>query len=161
VLDFEERQSFRQWWFLLLVVFVVIGSWAPAVAALIAGDTADPRWIGALVLVLAGILFPGWLLLLQLHVIVDAEGVRIRYRGLRVDRMISFTDVAALAAITYRPIRDYGGWGVRWRGKGRVAYSVSGDRGVQIGLADGTDVLIGSQRADELAAAISLRARLP
>ena len=54
---------------------------------------------------------------------------------------------------TYRPIREYGGYGIRYSSKGK-AYNVSGDRGVQIELLNGERLLIGSQRADELWRAI-------
>jgi hypothetical protein len=43
---------------------------------------------------------------------------------------------------------------VRFGPRGR-AYNVSGNRGVEITLANGKRVLIGSQRSDELAAAIA------
>ena len=46
-----------------------------------------------------------------------------------------------------------GGWGFRWGSSGR-AYNLRGNRGVQLTLADGGRLLLGSQRADELAAAI-------
>jgi hypothetical protein len=51
---------------------------------------------------------------------------------------------------TYSPLREYGGWGIRGPRK-RRAYNVSGDEGVQLVLVDGCVVLIGSQRANELA----------
>jgi hypothetical protein len=35
-----------------------------------------------------------------------------------------------------------------------MAYDVSGNRGVELGLAGGTSLMLGSQRADELADAI-------
>ena len=55
---------------------------------------------------------------------------------------------------TYRPIRDYGGWGIRY-GRGGKAYNVSGNRGVMLELSDGQKLLIGSQKPDDLANAIS------
>jgi hypothetical protein len=58
-------------------------------------------------------------------------------------------------ARTYRPILEYGGWGIRYSPFGQgCAYNVSGNRGVQLELADGQRILIGSQRAEELARAI-------
>ncbi|MBW8868301.1 MAG: hypothetical protein JF610_13410, partial [Acidobacteria bacterium] len=45
-------------------------------------------------------------------------------------------------------------WGLRFGRRGR-AYSISGNRGVELTLADGRRVMIGSQRADELAAALA------
>ena len=44
-------------------------------------------------------------------------------------------------------------WGIRGLGRNR-AYNVSGDRGVELLLADGRKVLIGSLRPDELEQAI-------
>ena len=57
------------------------------------------------------------------------------------------------AARVYRPIREYGGWGIRY-GKNGKAYNISGDRGVQLELQNSKPLLIGSQRADELAQTI-------
>ena len=48
---------------------------------------------------------------------------------------------------------DYGGWGIR-RGRRGWAYNVSGNRGVLLQLENEKTLLIGSQRPDELAAAI-------
>ena len=61
-----------------------------------------------------------------------------------------------LLAIPLAIIAEYGGWGVRMR-RGGMAYNVSGDRGVQLELMDGKRILIGSQRAGELADAIRER----
>ncbi|MGB0563185.1 MAG: hypothetical protein ACPGVO_15470 [Spirulinaceae cyanobacterium] len=56
---------------------------------------------------------------------------------------------------TYRPLQDYGGWGMRrsWRDR---AYTVSGNQGVQISLHNSEAFLIGSQRAEELVDAIAI-----
>lgn len=58
------------------------------------------------------------------------------------------------------PQSRYGGWGVR-SGFERMAYTVSGNPGVRIELKDGKEVLVGSQRADELARAIAERIGAP
>jgi len=57
--------------------------------------------------------------------------------------------------LTYSPISDYGGWGIRYGSIGK-AYNVSGNRGVQLELLNGERILIGSQKPEELAAAIDL-----
>ena len=43
-----------------------------------------------------------------------------------------------------RRYREYGGWGIRGGLRGTKAYNVSGNRGVELMLADGRTVLIGS-----------------
>ncbi|HEV7499621.1 MAG TPA: hypothetical protein VGQ33_06425 [Vicinamibacteria bacterium] len=89
---------------------------------------------------------------MELRVTVQPDALRIRMLPL-VDRTIRRGEIARAEARTYHPIREYGGWGVRI-GRGKRAYSVSGDRGVELILADGMRVMIGSRRADDLAAAI-------
>lgn len=64
------------------------------------------------------------------------------------------SEIAHFEARTYSPLREYGGWGIRGFGSNR-AYNVSGNHGVELVLKDGRKVLIGSQRADDLALAIA------
>ncbi len=54
----------------------------------------------------------------------------------------------------YRPIREFGGWGIRYGGGGRKAYTVRGDCGVEFRLTSGRKVLFGSARPEEFAAAV-------
>jgi hypothetical protein len=50
----------------------------------------------------------------------------------------------------YSPLREFGGWGIRFAPGKKRAYSVSGNKGVELELSDGMHVLIGSQRPEEL-----------
>ncbi len=59
----------------------------------------------------------------------------------------------------YSPITEYGGWGIRWSPHRGWAYNVGGSKGVQLGRANGKRILIGSQRADELAQVMRERMR--
>ncbi len=62
-------------------------------------------------------------------------------------------DIEKVEARTYKPLREYGGWGIRGLANHR-AYNVSGSQGVELTLRDGRRILIGSQKAQELALAI-------
>ena len=68
-------------------------------------------------------------------------------------RRIPLEDLKSVEARTYSPIREYGGWGFRY-GRSGKAYNVMGNRGVQLELKSGERVLLGSQKAEDLAAAI-------
>ncbi len=70
---------------------------------------------------------------------------------------IPFSEIAKCDARQYSPIKEYGGWGIRYGTKG-MAYNVSGDRGVQLELTNGKRLLIGSQRSEELAKTIISKA---
>jgi hypothetical protein len=100
-----------------------------------------------------------WLVVLGVAALVmEVHGDRLR-AGLAPFRRrgIALRDIATAEAVTYRPLADFGGWGVRWAGRRGVAYNASGNRGVQLVLADGRKVLVGSQRPEELAAALRSR----
>jgi hypothetical protein len=88
----------------------------------------------------------------ELRVTVGPSQVRLRFFPFAT-RTIARADIARWEARTYRPIREYGGWGLRLSRRGR-AYSISGNRGVELTLTDGRRVMIGSRRPEELAAAI-------
>jgi len=93
-------------------------------------------------------------LMLKLETEVRRDGLYIRFFPIHIRyRRFTRADIVRHFACSYRPIRDYGGWGIRFGPQGK-AYNVSGNRGVQLVFRDGKRLLIGSQKADELAEAI-------
>lgn len=85
---------------------------------------------------------------------LNSTGLSLRFFPLR-HREVPLDDIVRWGPRSYNPILEYGGWGLRWKpGKGK-AYNVGGSRGVQLHLADGEPVLVGSQRPEELAEALS------
>ncbi|MDI6783925.1 MAG: DUF6141 family protein, partial [bacterium] len=90
--------------------------------------------------------------ILKLTTEVHEDGIYIRFEPF-VRKKILFSEMKQYTARTYRPIREYGGWGIRYGWKG-TAYNVSGNRGVQLELNNGKRILIGSQRPEELVRAI-------
>jgi uncharacterized membrane protein len=91
---------------------------------------------------------------LRLVTEVRSDGLYIRFFPVHLSfHRIPLEDLTQFEARTYGPIREYGGWGIKG-GRENRAYNVSGDRGVRLDYADGRHILIGSQRADELAEAI-------
>ncbi|HMB49021.1 hypothetical protein [Natronoarchaeum rubrum] len=148
---FRETQRFRQpWlWGLLIGVAVLVGG------SLYAEGASGPGTaIGLAVVVALLALFA----VAKLTVEVRGDGVRIQFFPFHLSpRRIPLEAIERSEAVEYSPIRDYGGWGIRWTGGGK-AYNVSGSEGVRVDRRDAKQLLIGSQRADELEAAIE-RAR--
>lgn len=161
---FEETQRFRQPWLWILMAFVAAVSIGPMGAGVYHqlvlhrtfGDhpLSDPALLISTVatfLVVGSIV---WLLLAAyLRVEVRTEGLVIRFFPFIAGRMIAYSEICNCASRTYNPILEYGGWGIRF-GRNGKALNVSGNRGVQLELRSGEKLLLGSQRADELAAAI-------
>jgi len=85
---------------------------------------------------------------------VCVDGLYLRFFPFHLSfRRIDLVQVTRCQAVTYWPILQYGGWGIRWTWKGK-AYNISGHRGVRLDYANGRHLLIGSQRPEELADAI-------
>jgi hypothetical protein len=155
---FREVQRLRQWWLVLVAVGLAGLGWVMFVQQIVRdrpfGDNPAPDWVVWLIWLLLGIGEPVFILWLA-RMVVEVRPDRITVRWIPfTKREIPLADVVAAEARTYRPIREYGGWGIRGWSRRRMAYNVSGNRGVAIDLVDGRHVLIGSQRADELAVAI-------
>jgi hypothetical protein len=154
-ISFEEHQRFRQpWlWTVLLGACAVAGC---AVFVAVRSGRESP-WM-ALTLLLPGLL--AWLLYrLDMGVRVDGQALSVRFSPLWGTR-IALADVASCEPRVYRPVLEYGGWGVRYSPFGRGwAYNVSGNRGVQLVLANGRRVLVGSRRPEALADAINAARR--
>ncbi|ELZ88301.1 DUF6141 family protein [Haloferax sulfurifontis] len=91
---------------------------------------------------------------LRLVTEVRDDGLYIRFAPLhRSFRRVPWPAIESVEVTTYRPLQEYGGWGIRWR-PGAIAYNVSGPRGVFLTRPDDRDLLIGSQQPDELASAV-------
>jgi hypothetical protein len=151
---FREEQRFTQAWVWILVGVAAIAAWALVGADLFDSDSDDPVWALFVVVAAIGLAVPVLLLLTRLTVAVFDDRIDVRYRPF-IARVIELDSVVGAEAVTYRPIREYGGWGLKGWSRRKVAYNVRGDRGVLLTLADGRTVLLGSQRADDLAAAVT------
>jgi hypothetical protein len=108
-------------------------------------------------LVLLILVFSGLLLYSSnLHVNVTRSGIQYRFWPyFKKVKQILPHEISKYEIRKYKPIREYGGWGVK---KGRqssdMAYNVHGNIGLQLELKDGRRILLGTQRQDALLHAI-------
>jgi len=102
---------------------------------------------------LVGIGLPVLLVWAHLRLVVTDQEIVIDYRPFS-RRQIPLAEVMGATARDYDALREFGGWGIKGWSRDKRAYNVSGGRGVEVFLRDGRSVMLGSQHADELAAAI-------
>lgn len=155
---FKEVQRFRDvWWIMVLVFGLAALQWwiflGQIIGGIPMGNNPAPDAVVLFIWLLGGVGLPVLFLLLGLEVEVSPNAVIIRFTPL-FTRVIEKREITYVEALTYQPLRQFGGWGIRGWG-GRVAYNVRGNQGVELTLYDGRRVLIGTQRAAELAAAIA------
>ncbi len=154
---FQEVQQFRQDWLWVILVFssvMVVATTGPFVISdILSGNVSSETALLLTSIILFGFGLPLFFYWLKMITEVRKDGIYIRF--FPFSRKILFPGLKSYVARTYRPIGEYGGWGVRcnWGGKG-MAYNVSGNRGVQLELTSGKRILVGSQKPDELVRAI-------
>ena len=156
---FSETQRFRQWWIVAVLGVIALGSLWAFVQQVVIGEPfgdnpASDGWLIAIVVVF-GMGLPAFILSISLRTEVRRDAVLVRLWPIHRNWVrIPVATVHEAAAVTYSPIREYGGWGLRYGPNGK-AYNVRGNRGVRIVHGSGERLLIGSQRADDLARAIA------
>lgn len=141
-----------------LLVLLVLATAAGTAVAYIVAERGSPGTAWPFVAIAAkvvGLLAVAVLLwTFRLETVVRRAGLYIRCTPFhRRWRQFAAQELSECYARTYRPILEYGGWGIRWGWKGR-AYNVSGHEGVQLVLKNGKRLLVGSQRSHELETAV-------
>jgi hypothetical protein len=90
----------------------------------------------------------------RLEIEIRPEVIAVRFFPFHRDwRRFPAQELSECYARRYRPILEYGGWGIRYGWHGR-AYNMSGHEGVQLVFRNGRRLLIGSKQPRELEAAI-------
>jgi len=113
---------------------------------------AMPVWTGVLLLVLGfGLPLSIYSLMGQLRTGVTGEGIDIRWGFLEVLRKrIPFTEVESAEAVTYSPLGEFGGWGIRMGRDKKRAWTVRGNRALLLHLKDGTSFYLGSDKPERI-----------
>ncbi len=155
---YREEQRFG-WWAYALMAFLVALGWAMFEGR---GPFGVPQigirghhlvtGIAAGLVLFSVIIVAGFL---RMTTLVTPTDVRVWFGFIPTyRRSIAIGTIARVEIIRYRPILDYGGWGIRVGRNGDRALNARGDRGVRLHLVDGSKIVIGSQRPEELALAV-------
>ena len=146
---YREEQNF-DWRVYVLLSLVLLTCWSIVPFIPVSNTTRT-------VLVLASGIVPTFLLLclLRMTTEVTPTGIVVWFGWIPTyRRAVPIDGVTLVEVITYRPLRDYGGWGIRYGRDGEHVMSARGDQGVRIHMTDGSRLVIGTQRPTELAQAI-------
>jgi hypothetical protein len=135
---FEETQPFDQVWLWVLMgfelIFVLIVMLASGVSFL---DMVMPMGVIGLAL--------GLLSAIRLYTRIDHVGIHFRMWPFHWRwQTIPWDDIDQVYVRKYSPIREYGGWGIRFGRHGK-AFNVKGNYGIQIVRKNGKKLLLGTQ----------------
>ena len=123
---FEENQKFTQWWLWVILLSFPIIALGPF----------DENTVN-IYHVLIGLFIPFLFYLFELRLKVNVEGLHYQFFPFHFkSHTIKLEDIESIKAMEYSPLKEYGGWGIKYGFKGK-AYNVSGNKGVKIFLTNG------------------------
>jgi len=162
-IHYREIQRFSSPWVWILVITVLAASLAPTLTGLYRLVVLnkpfgrDPLSGNALLLIIAVqlvlyVLIVVLLKKMKLITEVKDDGFYYRYPPfINKVKRIGKEEIEKYGVRTYKPVREYGGWGVRQGiGKAGTAFNVSGKTGLQFVLKTGKKILFGTQRGNAL-----------
>jgi hypothetical protein len=140
---FEEKQKFTQWWLWVILLSFPIIAFEP-----FDNNPINYNYV------LIGIAIPLLFYLFELRVKVNAEGLHYQFFPFHFkSHTIKAEEIEKVEALQYKPLAEYGGWGIKYGFKGK-AYNTSGNLGVKVYLTNGRNILFGSQKHKDLAKAL-------
>ncbi len=151
---YREVQKFDQLWLWLMLLIPASFVWYGAIEQLIYGrpfgnNPLTDTWV-IVIWAVFGVLMPLFFLSVRLIIVVKNSGLYVRFFPIHISfRHYPYEILDSYETITYRPILDYGGWGIRYGLKGKI-YNIKGKNGLMLKFRDGADLMLGSQEADIL-----------
>lgn len=150
---FSESQRFRQWWVWALLIGVeglmIYG--LNEQIFLHKSFGTNPTSDSGLIISVASItlvLISFWVI--RLDTSIDDEGIHVQFFPFHLKkRHYPWETIQSIAVRNYRPIVEFGGWGIRGFGSNR-ALNISGSIGLQIHFKNGKKLLIGTQKGGAL-----------
>lgn len=144
---FQEEQRFTQWWLWLIIIssflfpMINIGSKFAR-----SEDTASLIYVFFIIAAIGFVVL--WIFgKLKLVVEITTKGLKYKFLPFLYKwKTIDPADIKRFEVRTYKPIREYGGWGMKGMNPRNKAYNAYGNIGLQLYLKDGTRILLGTQK---------------
>lgn len=148
---FKEIQRFTQWWIWLPLLTLFFYS---MVHILLEYNALQEIFVGSGMRMFLPVIVPLCVFLLfwnvRLETVITAKGLYVKLFPLHLKfKFICWEAVSAAYIRQYRPLTEFGGWGLRY-GFGGKAYNIKGNMGLQVNFKDSSNLLIGTQRPEEL-----------
>jgi hypothetical protein len=153
VMAFEERQKFRQWWILGVVIGIalipVYGLYSQVILEEPFGNNPMSN-AGLIIFLVLSVCLLVLIWKIELVTKINQRRVYIQFYPF-VKKEILWDDVQKAEVVDYGFV---GGWGIRTSTKYGTVYNTSGTMGLALTLKNGVKLCIGTQKAEEIWAVI-------
>jgi len=147
---FKEEQTYRGTWVMYLILMLEIPTLIlVSVLVLNSSEGQKEDFFGLFFVLLVMILAMSLVLNLKLSTRIDETGIHYRYFPFFKWRKISRDQIRSAEVISFSPISDHGGWGIKGNSTTK-AYTVIGEKGLQLDIYEKKKILIGTQKPKEL-----------
>jgi len=153
---FEETQKFNQIWLWILLatisIFVLIQFPLELIKSSSEEHVSSHSIIMFLITLALVLGINALLYFAELTTKITDEGITILFHPfINSPKAFKWENIKDAYVRKYKPIWEYGGWGIRYRWSGR-AYNTSGNMGLQLIMKSGKKILIGTHKPEELEA---------
>lgn len=160
-MEFNEEQKFDQLWIWLTLIgsgLLIIGIFGygfikQVILGMQFGDRPMSNDRLTITFVITFLIFSGIIILFRTsRLVTKIDKFRIDFRFIPFQfkfKTILWSEIDKFEVRKYKPILEFGGWGVRYSINGK-AYNVKGNMGLQLYLKNGKKILIGTQKDTEL-----------
>ena len=149
---YSETQSRKPAFIWPIVLFITAFGWVVLYLGLTNKAFAGaPYWF---IFITCGLCLPFFIISLRVTIDVSADALIWRFRPVWIQH-IPLAHIVSAEPRDYSPIGEYLGWGIRYTPWAGWAINLSGARGVQLRLASGRRVLLGTPNPEALADAIN------
>lgn len=148
---FSETQRLTQWW-LWLLLFAILGAMIFKADLAFIIENFGFEKLKSLIPALLWCFIMIFIYSFKLQTIITDKAIYFKYSPfhLKFKKFPSQT-IIGLKICKYRPIVDYLGWGIRVSlSTGKIAYTTSGDIGLEISLSNQSIYLLGTQKKEEI-----------
>ncbi len=158
---FEEEQKLDVWWLKILIIGLLFASLGPVYYGLIKQLSTGVPWgdepmsntglvitaVGVTV-IMAGVIF--LMFFSKLITFIRGDGIHLSFFPFFREKIISSDKIKRYEVRKYKPLLEYGGYGMKRSMRNGKAYNMSGNIGLQLYFKDGKRLLIGTKRPDAI-----------
>lgn len=133
-----------------MAIFSMSIAFSLGVLGVFAPGPNNPDYSALIILILAAILICFLFFSIRLSFTLNKAGIYYRYFPFHLrEYFIPWENVISAEGRKYKPLSEYGGWGIKGRKKNR-AFNISGSFGLQLELIDGRKILFESNNSEGL-----------
>lgn len=150
---FCERQRFKQIWLWIILLCINIYLIDRTVREFIMAEQfggIPMSNMGLIISTIISLLVTLLIATTRLDTMIKNDGIYVRFFPFHLKyKKHPWNTISQIFVRKYSPLSEYGGWGYRLGAKGR-AFNISGNQGIQLIFTDGSKLLIGTNRPNEV-----------